>query len=217
MCYEKFYKEIAASLNLVHYYVNMYLIIFIQQAYKAHKMQTGASVNYLDGTIEFLRMTSKIIDIFADHRPIADLGDHRLAMNNEVLEYLKKWESDASQRQELSKTERGKRLLSQKLRFDLTSMIVGFHEVCSIAFQRYPGSTISPFRTNSDLVENVFCQTRGKNGQNANPTYAQYGPTMNGIILGQTTTTSRSNTSSVANLSFYKLAALRPKSMRSVR
>ena len=79
-------------------------------------MQTGASVDYIDGTIAFLRTTSKIIDIFADYRPIADLGDHRLAMNNEVLEYLKKWESDASQRQQLSKTERGKWLLSQKLR-----------------------------------------------------------------------------------------------------
>ena len=162
-------------------------------------MQTGASVNYLDGTIEFLCITSKIIDIFADHKPIADLGDHRLSMNKEVLQYLKRWESDASQHQELSKTERGKRLLSHKLHFDLTSMIVGFHKVCNIAFQRFPGSTISPFRTNSDLVENVFCQTRGKNGQNANPTYAQYGPTMNGIILGQTTTTSRSNTGSLEN------------------
>ena len=43
-------------------------------------MQTGASVDYIDGTIAFLRTTSKIIDIFADHRPIADLGDHRLAI-----------------------------------------------------------------------------------------------------------------------------------------
>ena len=90
-------------------------------------------------------------------------------------------------------------------------MIVGFHEVCNIAFQRYPGSTISSFRTNSDLVGNVFCQTRGKNGQNANPTYVQYGPTMNGIIISQTTITSRSKTSSVENLSFYKLAALGPR------
>ena len=53
-------------------------------------MQTGASVDYIDGMIAFLRMTSKIIDIFADHRPIADLGDHCLAMNNEVMEYLNK-------------------------------------------------------------------------------------------------------------------------------
>ena len=71
-------------------------------------MQTGASVNCLDGTIEFLCITSKIIVIFADHKPIADLGDHRLSMNKEVLQYLKRWESDASQHQELSKTERGK-------------------------------------------------------------------------------------------------------------
>ena len=104
----------------------------------------------------------------------------------------------------LSKAERGKRLLSEKLRFDMSSMIIGFYEVCNIAFTRFPGSTISPSRTNSDLVENIFCQQRGRNGQNTNPTYSQYGPTMNGIILGQTTTTSRGNTGSVENLTFFK-------------
>ena len=105
----------------------------MQQAYKTHKTRTGASADYFN--------------IFADHTPIADLGDHRLSMNKEVLDYLKRWELDASQHQELSKTDRGKRLLSL-LRFDLVSMTAGFHEVYNIAFQRFPGSTISPFSSN---------------------------------------------------------------------
>ncbi len=83
-------------------------------------------------------------------------------------------------------------------------MILGFYEICKIASTQYPGSTVSPFRTNSDLVENIFCQERGHNGQNSNPTYAQYVPTMNSIILGQSTTTNRSNTRSVENLAFFK-------------
>lgn len=158
-------------------------------------------------------MTSKIIDVFSDTRPISSLGDHRLALNKEVLDYLKKWQADSDQSHQLSKSDKEKRILSNKLRFDITSMLVGFHEVCKIAFSRFPGSTISPCRTNSDLVENMFCQERGRNGQNSNPTYAQYGPTMNGIILGQTTTTNCSNTGSVENLSFFKNGPLGHKSV----
>ena len=90
-------------------------------------------------------------------------------------------------------------------------MIIGFREVCRIAFARVPGSTISPSRTNSDLVKNIFCQERDHNGKNSNPTYAQYGPTMNSIILGQTTTTNCSNTGSVENLTFFKKGSLKPR------
>ena len=50
-------------------------------------------------------------------------------------------------------------------------MVIGFHEV--------PPSTISPFRTNSDLVENIFCREQGHNGQNSNPTYPQYSSKVN--------------------------------------
>jgi hypothetical protein len=84
-------------------------------------------------------------------------------------------------------------LLSDKLRFDLLSMTVGLKQLCSIMFSRYPGSGIVPGRLNSNVIENVFCHARGKNGQNSNPTYAQYGPTMNSILIGQKTTTRRSN------------------------
>ena len=164
----------------------------------------GQQAEYLDNTIEFVDMTSKVANIFSDRRPVSSLDDHRLATNQQVLDYLNRWEKDAEAHSELRKSERAKRLLSDKLRFDLSSMIIGFHLVCKTAFERFPGSTISPFRTNSDLVENIFCQERGHNGQNSNPTYAQYGPTMNSIVLGQTTTTTSSNTGSVENLSFFK-------------
>lgn len=125
-------------------------------------------------------------------------------LNEQVLTYLQKWEQDAEDHQELSKAERAKCLLSYKLRFDISSMIIGFKEVCNMGFSRFVGSTISPLHTNSNLVENIFCQERGHNGQTSNPTYAQYGPTMNSILLGQTTTTNCSNTGSVENLTFFK-------------
>lgn len=163
----------------------------------------GHEVVYLDKTIEFLSMTSNLVETFSDTRPVSSLDDHRLVTNQEVLDYFNNWEADAQTHTELRKPEIAKRLLSDKLRFGISSMVIGFHEVCKIALDRFPGSTISPFRTNSDLVENIFCQERGHNGQNTNPTYAQYGPTINSIILGQTTTTSSSNTGSVENLCFF--------------
>ena len=55
---------------------------------------------------------------------------------------------------------------------------------------------------NSDLLENSFCQARGGNGQNSNPTYSQYGPTMNSILLGQTSSTTKSNTGETSSFSF---------------
>ena len=151
------------------------VLVCFTQAYKRYMSQRrGSEPEHLDGTIAFINMTSKLIYTFADIRPISSLDDHRLAMNHEILEYFQKWEMDAQSHQELSKADRARCLLSQKLRFDISSMIIGFREVCKIAFIRFPGSTISPFRTNSDLVENVFCQERGNNGQNFNPLYAQY-------------------------------------------
>ena len=171
-----------------------------KKVYKRHLQGQGKEAEYLDGTIEFVDMMSRLVDTFADRRPISSLDDHRMVLNEQVLTYLQKWEQDEQGHQELSKAERAKRLLSYKLRFDISSMIIEFQEVCKIAFSRFR----APSRTNGNLVENIFCQERGHNGQNSNPTYAQYGPTMNSILLGQTTTTNCSNTGSVENLTFFK-------------
>ena len=75
------------------------------QAYKKNCSQTqGHEVAYLDKTIECIGMTSKIVNIFADRRPVSSLDDHRLATNHEVLDYLNRWEKDAEEFTELSPT-----------------------------------------------------------------------------------------------------------------
>ena len=106
----------------------------------------GHEAVYLDRTIEFLSMSSNLIETFSDTRPVSSLDDHRLATNQEVLDYLNKWEMDAQSHTELSKSEIARRILSDKLRFDISSMVTDFHEVCNIALERFPGSTISLFR-----------------------------------------------------------------------
>jgi len=136
------------------------------------------------------------------------MNDHRLALNQEIYTWLKKCEYDAASQQHLRKPEQAKRMMSAKLRFDLSSMLLGFNALCMITLARHPGGSIFPFRANSNIVENVFCQQRGHNGQNSNPTYSQYGPTMNSILLGQSTSTSRSNTGNVEALPFFKYGTL---------
>ena len=55
-------------------------------------------------------------------------------LNEQVLTYLQKWEHDAEDHQELSKAERAKCFLTYKLRSDISSVIIGFQEVCKMAF-----------------------------------------------------------------------------------
>lgn len=132
------------------------------------------------------------------------MADGRLEENDRCLQWLQDWQEEVKQRTDISKSERNKLFLSEKTMFDVASCIIGFKHLCKISFQAHPGCNVSAHRVNSDLVENVFCQQRGSNGQNDNPTYAQYGPTMNSILLGQTTTSKKSNTGNVESYSFHK-------------
>lgn len=67
---------------------------------------TDNNAEYLDRTIQFLAMTSKIIDSFKDKRPVSNLADHCLMQNQEVLDYLKTWEMDAAEHTELKNLSR---------------------------------------------------------------------------------------------------------------
>ncbi|KAK3747957.1 hypothetical protein QZH41_019192 [Actinostola sp. cb2023] len=162
------------------------------------------TVQYLDGAIEFLEMCSTLITNFTSHQYYMSMADSRLEENDRCLEWLQNWQHDVKEKKELRASERNKLFLSDKTMFEVASCILGFKALCKISFQAHPGCNVSAYRVNSDLVENVFCQQRGRNGQNDNPTYAQYGPTINSILLGQTTTTKKGNTGKVDQYAFYK-------------
>ena len=61
-----------------------------KKAYKRHLQGQGKEAEYLDGTIEFVDMMSRLVDTFADRRPISSLHDHRMVLNEQVLTYLQK-------------------------------------------------------------------------------------------------------------------------------
>jgi hypothetical protein len=161
-----------------------------------------------------LETTSTLIKNFTSGQPYNCIADYRFEENEKCLRWLRKWRSQVTLRVDLAAAERNKLFISTKTMFDISSTIVGFRKLCEKTFKKHPGCSISANRINSNIVENVFCQQRGLNGQNDNPNYVQYGSTMNSILLGQSSVTKKSNTGSVDSLSFYKPSKLpvsRPK------
>lgn len=155
-------------------------------------------------------MTSIEVKNFTSPLPYASTEDDRFFENRRVLNWIEDWEVEISGRVDLNASDRNKLIFSDKLLFDLKSMIIGFEQICNISFHLNPGCISKSMYVNSDLVENIFCQVRGGNGQNNNPTYCQYGPTINSILLGQTCSTSKCNTVKNSSFSFSK-----PKRMKN--
>ena len=140
-----------------------------------------------DSTIELLKHTSKIIEVFRDMRPITELTDNRLLVLKEVLEWFQAWKKEALSNKEVPNDKRKRSLLSTECSDDIESLLMCFPEICQIHLKNFfPTGSIVPSRFNTDIVENHFCQQRGlHNGNSTNPSYYGYCSTTNSIILGQ--------------------------------
>ncbi len=150
----------------------------------------------LSATIQFLRHTSFIVELFSDKQVIYDVNDERLSKLWGVLQYFSNWKENV-----LAESE----FISQKLWFDIQSMIFGFISIVKIKLNRFPGSLIKPAILNQDVLENHFSQLRAANGQNDNPSYQLVQATQNSVIFGQTTVSRKCNTGCTKNNSFVEL------------
>ena len=110
--------------------------------------------------------------------------DNRIKHLDGLLTYLSHWKSV---------TESPKEFISDKLWFDIQSMVHGFKAITQIKLEKFPESAIKPWIINQDVVENHFCQIRTCNGQNNNPTYRLQESAQNSIRYGQTTISSKCN------------------------
>lgn len=124
------------------------------------------------------------------------MGDRRLSKLLGVLRYFSNWKESV-----LAESE----FISYKLWFDIQSMVLGFTSLVKIKLARFPGSFIKPAIVNQDVLENHFCQLRGANGQNDNPSYRLVQATQNSVIFGQTTVSRKCNTGYSKNTSFTNL------------
>ena len=90
--------------------------------------------------------------------------------NDNILEWLEKWEAQATD------DSSSNRSFASKTIFDLKSMIIGFKELCKLVFDTLEGISVCANKVNTDIVENTFSQAlRARNGQNDNPAVAKYG------------------------------------------
>ena len=153
-------------------------------------------------------MTSTLISIFESSVPFETISDSRINLLNECLQWFFDWEEETKTAPGTA-AERKKMTLSDKTLFDIKSMVIGFKQMCIETFKKHPTTLVYPWRINTNLVENIFCQQRGLHGQNDHPRYADYCNGMNSVLLGCRTTTKKSNTGKIEELPFYKPAKLK--------
>lgn len=147
----------------------------------------------LDFTMAFLKHTSSMVELFSDKHAIYDVNDARLKDLEAALRFFSDWKKQVT---------KGNQFFSEKLWFDLQSMVYGFISIVQTKLSRFPGSIIKPAIANQDVVENHFSQLRSANGSNDNPTYQAVQGTQNSIIFGQTSISKKSNTGVAKNTSF---------------
>lgn len=151
--------------------------------------QNAASQAEMVSVLEFLKYTSILVSLFTDSRPIKDISDTRLKNFSEVYSFFKGWETEHSD----SGNKRDKCLMTMETREDMDFLYHGFMSLVHVAINELK-TEIVPSRINSDIIENIFCQQRSLyHGANSNPNYNQYRTGINSIVLGQSSTSKKSN------------------------
>ncbi|CAG2207258.1 unnamed protein product [Mytilus edulis] len=150
----------------------------------------------MKGVLQFLQHTSFLVSFFKDFRPVKDINDERLRLFSEAYNWFKSWEkSNVGSTDDEHK--RYKTLMTMETREDLDFLYLGFMSLTHIMITELK-SELTPARINSDIVENIFCQERSLyHGANTNPNYNEYRTGINSIILGQATTSRKSNAGGV--------------------
>jgi hypothetical protein len=153
----------------------------------------GPKGDILNGTIEILKQTSKLIDIFRDMRPITHMEDPRITELLEISSWFQTWKIFI-ETSKMSSKEKQHQFLSYQCYDDIISCIFGFIGLCRMVIKTCKEIYVTPALINSDVVENIFNQQRSTyNGANSNPNALQYKRTLNSVILGQNIVSRKAN------------------------
>ncbi len=191
----KHFKLDSAS-KMRNHFAEQVLDVNMLNLFMHYKTALGEYGSRLDGTIELIKHTSVLVEVFRDLRPIKDTCDDRLDHLTTALNWFTDWESQIEKKSKpVSKggvrNSKSKKLISPQSRKDLTCCIVGFKALV----ERCVGMNIKPGLINSDIVENLFCSQRVVcGGSNDNPTYKKYCHNLSAIIYVQKLTSPKSNT-----------------------
>ena len=158
---------------------------YIHHLMSEYQKSLGDKGQFLNGSIELLSNTSKLVANYKDKRAIVAITDQRLSENMNVYRWFKEWEEDIEGNKDILPARKNNCLISWQTRDDLASYVLGFQQLCEMHLSK-PGYSVIPALVNNDIVENVFCQQRGIcNGANTNPTYKLYKSGMSTVLLGQ--------------------------------
>ncbi|WAR04776.1 hypothetical protein MAR_020145 [Mya arenaria] len=129
----------------------------------------------LNGAVQLLENTSKIVSIFRDMRQIVTLDDPRLNTLHAVSEWFLEWEKFAHEQKSNTKKPNLKMLMSLECHEDIQACIQGFILLCKFVLKMSSTIHVTLGLINSDVIENVFYQQRFTyNGANTNPNALQY-------------------------------------------
>lgn len=159
-----------------------------------YQQYLGEKGEVLNGLVELLQQTSKLIQLFRDMRPVRATDDPRLTELLNISQWFTDWETYSLSNTSVPKSMRQKTILSSQCHEDIQACIIGFVELCTMLIT--PGSAmhITPGLVNSDAVENLFNQQRSTyNGANTNPNALQYRRSLNSILLGQNVVSQKAN------------------------
>ena len=101
--------------------------------------------------------------------------DPRLAENEACLDFFRQWHSELQSNSSLSPKDRKRHFISDKLFFDLHSMVKGFQKYCENMLMKFPQAGVEAAWVNQDKSENLFGFIRSANGQNEMPNVLEYG------------------------------------------
>ena len=82
-----------------------------------------------------------MIEIFEDPKPVQTISDNILYQRDKCFNWFQQWETSVTSTQNTISV-KNKMILSDKLRFDLASMLVGCRQLSQIILNSFPGSGI---------------------------------------------------------------------------
>ncbi|CAH1248775.1 Hypp8406 [Branchiostoma lanceolatum] len=150
--------------------------------YQEFKRDQKGDADSMALTREYLTAANLFVKTFANTKPIRTMGDPRLVQLDGALQWFLDWREDVMESEYQTAKERNKAYISDKLHFDLCSMVLGYKSYVHTMTTQFPGMGLVSASTNQDALENMFGCIRASYGSNTNPTVLQYGPSVNGYI-----------------------------------
>ena len=138
---------------------------------KIYQNSFGEKGNILNGAVEILEHTSKLVDIFRDMRPIKSLDDLRINSLLSVNLWFQQEQCFVMENSDIPHKDKNKKLLSAQYSEDIQSCLQGFITLCSSLLRKTPSICIVTGLVNSDVIENSLYRQRSTYYRaNSNPT-----------------------------------------------